>query len=80
MNSDQSGHAAGIDISIVMKITTLTAHNWQNFKRVFLSGYCYDIYRVEEVSQKYYNNTLKITVFVKFGEISLKINNSAITV
>ena len=29
--------------------TNLTAHNWQNRKRVFLPCYCHKIYRVEEL-------------------------------
>ena len=32
----------------------LTAHNWQNWKRVFLSCYCHEIYRVKAVGLKYY--------------------------
>ena len=39
------------------KVGTLTAHNWQNWKSVFLSCHCHEIYMVEAVSQKNSNNT-----------------------
>ena len=62
-------------------IDDLTVHYWQNWKRVFLSCYFDEIYRVEAVGLKNYNHTLKITIFVimNFGAISLKIDISAIT-
>ena len=59
-----------------------TAHNWQNWSRaIFLSSQCHEINRVE-VSLKNSNNAFKNYDFgqhVKFGVISLKINNSSIT-
>ena len=42
---------------------SLTAHNWQKWKRVFLTCPCHDIYRVEAVGLKSSNYTLKIVIF-----------------
>ena len=43
---------------------SLTGHNWQNWKRVLLSYYWHEIYRVEAVGLKNYNYTRKITIFL----------------
>ena len=40
------------------------AYNWQNWKRVFLSCFCHEIYRVEEICLKESNYNLKIKFFV----------------
>ena len=40
----------------------LTTHNWQNWKRVFLSFHCHDIYKVQAVSLKNPIILLKITI------------------
>ena len=53
----------------------LTAHNWHNWKRVFLSCYCHEIYRVEAVSLK----VSKFWDYVGFGSISWKIDTLLIT-
>ena len=60
----------------------LTAHNWQKWKRVFLTCPCHEIYRVEAVGPKSSNYTWKIIIFceyVKFWAISLKIDMLSIT-
>ena len=46
-------------------VTCLTAHNWQKWKRVFLTCPCHKIYRDEAVGLKSCKNTWKITIFVK---------------
>ena len=43
----------------------LTAHNWQKWKRVFLTCPCHKIYRDEAVGLKSCKYTWKITIFVK---------------
>ena len=43
----------------------LTAHNWQKWKRVFLTCPCHKIYRDEAVGLKSCKYTRKITIFVK---------------
>ena len=43
----------------------LTAHNWQKWKRVFLTCPCHEIYREQMVGLKNFNYTLKIVIFVK---------------
>ena len=51
------------------------AHNWQKWKRVFLTCHCHKIYRDEAVGLKSCKNTWKIRVFVKMwnlGQISWK--------
>ena len=62
-------------------IRQLMAHNWQNWKRVFISCYCPDIYRVEAVGVKNYSHlkTYHFCEYVKFGAISLKIDILPIT-
>ena len=49
------------------KIWYFTAHNWENWKGVFLICYCHEVYRVEAVCLKNYNYIRKITIFVKMG-------------
>ena len=41
----------------------LMAHYWQNWKKVFLSCHCHEIYTVEAAGLKPSNNTLKIMIF-----------------
>ena len=55
-------------------IITLTAHNWQNWKIVFLSCYCHKIYRVEAVGLKILImlENYSFCEYVKFGAISWK--------
>ena len=43
----------------------LTAHNWQKWKRVFLTCPCHEIYGHEAVGLKSCKYTWKITIFVK---------------
>ena len=60
----------------------LTAHNWQKWKRVFLTCPCHEIYRVESVGLKTSNYTLKdydFCEYVKFGAISWKFDILSIT-
>ena len=62
---------------MTIRYDLLTAHNWQKWKRVFLTCPCHKIYRVEAVGLKSSNNTWKIMFFAKkseiFGAISLKL-------
>ena len=46
-----------------------TAHNWQKWKRVFLTCSCHRIYRVEAVGLKTSNYTWKIMIFVDICKI-----------
>ena len=48
---------------------TLTAHNWQKWKRVFLICPCHKIYRDEAVTLKSCRYTWKITIFVKMWNL-----------
>ena len=43
--------------------TKLTAHNWQKWKRVFITCPCHKIYRVEAVGLQSCNYTWKIMIF-----------------
>ena len=48
----------------------LTAHNWQKWKRVFLTRHCYKIYSMDEaVGLKSCKYTWKITIFVKMWDL-----------
>ena len=47
----------------------LTAHNWQKWKRVFLTCPCHKIYRDEAVGLKSCKYTWKITIFVKMWNL-----------
>ena len=49
--------------------TALTAHNWQKWKRVFLTCPCHKIYRDEAVGLKSCKYTWKITIFVKMWNL-----------
>ena len=42
----------------------LTAHNWQKWKRVFLTYHCHEIYRDDAVGLKSCKHTWKITIYV----------------
>ena len=57
----------------------LTAHNWQIWKRVFLTCPCHKIYTNEAVGLKSCKYTWKITIFVKFGAITGKFDILSIT-
>ena len=54
----------------------LTPHNWQNWKRVFFSCYCNEIYRVEAVGLKTSNflKNYNLYEYVKFWAISWEID------
>ena len=47
----------------------LTAHNWQKWKRVFLTCLCHKIYRDEAVGLKSCKYTWKITILVKMWNL-----------
>ena len=47
----------------------LTAHNWQKWKRVFLTCPCHIIYRVETVGLKSSNYTWKIMIIVNMWNL-----------
>ena len=47
---------------LCFKTWHLTAHNWQKWKRVFLTCPCHKIYRVESVGLKCSNYTWKIMI------------------
>ena len=47
----------------------LTAHNWQKWKRVFLTCPCHKIYRDETVGLKSCKYTWKIMIFVKMWNL-----------
>ena len=49
--------------------SNLTAHNWQKWKRVFLTCPCHKIYREEAVGLKSCKYTWKITIFVKMWNL-----------
>ena len=55
--------------------SSLTAHNWQKWKRVFLTCLCHEIYRDEAVGLKSYNYTLKITIFVNMWNLGQFLEN-----
>ena len=59
-----------------------TAHNWQKWKRVFLSCPCHKIYRDEAVGFKSCKYAWKITIFVKMWNLgqSWKFDILSITV
>ena len=64
-------------VILFCKVNALTAHNWQKWKRVFLTCPSHKIYRVEAFGLKSSNYTWKIMIFceyVKFGAISWKID------
>ena len=52
-----------------LALHTLAAHNWQKWKRVFLTCPCHEIYRDEAVGLKSCKNTWKITIFVKMWNL-----------
>ena len=65
-----------------LKIDVLTAHNWQKWKRVFLTCPCHEIYRDEAVSLKSCKYTFKkydLCEYVEFGAILWKFDISSIT-
>ena len=56
-------------ILVVKNKSVLTAHNWQKWKRVFLTCSCHKICRDEAVGLKSYKYTWKITTFVKMWNL-----------
>ena len=50
-------------------MVALTAHNWQKWKKVFLTCPCHKIYRDEAVGLKSCKYTWKITIFVKMWNL-----------
>ena len=56
-------------IGIPIGIPYLTAHNWQKWKRVFLTCLCHKIYRDEAVGLKSCKYTWKITILVKMWNL-----------
>ena len=57
-------------------MTSLTAHNWQNWNKVFLSCYCHEICRVEAVGlKKNYNCTWKIMISVNMWNLEQFLEN-----
>ena len=62
------------ETSIFAKINcTLTGHNWQNWKRAFLSCYCYEIYSVQALGLKTFQLYLKIYNLGQFLEKKINI-------
>ena len=61
----------GIHVSFhtILKTVDLTGGNWQQWKRVFLTCPCHEIYRDEAVDLKSCKNTWKITIFVKMWNL-----------
>ena len=59
----------------------LTAHNWQKWKRVFLTWPCHEIYRDEAVGLKsdIYLKIYDLCEYVEFGAISWKFDILSIT-
>ena len=54
----------------IMSMTlVLTAHNWQNWKRVFLTCPCHEIYKDEAVGLKSCKYTWKITIYVNMWNL-----------
>ena len=57
-------------------VSELTTHNWQEWKRVFLTCPCHKIYRGEAVGRKSCKYTWKITIYVNmwnFGQFREKL-------
>ena len=50
-------------------VLPLTAHNWQKWKRGFLTCPCHKIYRDEAVGLKSCKYTWKITIFMKMWNL-----------
>ena len=50
-------------------LSHLTSHNWQKWKRVFLTRPCHKIYRDEAVGLKCCKYTWKIPIFVKMWNL-----------
>ena len=63
-------HTLGNSIRIPHpQVKDLMAHNWQNWKRVFLTCPCHEIHRDEAVGLKSCKYTWKITIFVKMWNL-----------
>ena len=57
----------------------LTAHNWQNWKRVFLTCPCYEIYKDESKKLQIYLKNYDVREYVEFGAISWNFDILSIT-
>ena len=56
--------------NLVLRVDgVLTAHNWQKWKRVFLTCPCHEIYRDEAVGLKSRKYTWKITIYVNMWNL-----------
>ena len=53
----------------IIYVQHLTDHNWQKWKRVFLTCSCHKIYSDEAVGLKSCKYTWKITIFVKMWNL-----------
>ena len=62
-------------IVICHKSFGLTAHNWQKWKRVFLTCPCHKIYRDEAVGLKSCKYIWKIMIFVKMWNLGQFLKN-----
>ena len=58
-----------VGLCLDIMIEQLTAHNWQKWKRVFLTCPCHKIYRDEAVGLKSCIYTWKIIIFVKIWNL-----------
>ena len=71
----------GQQTKFALECLLLTAHNWQKWKRVFLTCPCHEIYRDEAEGLKSCKYTWKITIYVnvwnfgQFREIWYFVNN-----
>ena len=60
---------------VIQLSSWLTAHNWQKWKRVFLTCLCHEIYRDEAVGLKSCKYTWKITIFLKMWNLGQYLEN-----
>ena len=85
-NYDKKEASNSNDIDPGDIVLLLTTHNWQKWKRVFLTCPCHEIYRDEAVGLKSCKYTWKITIYVKmlnlgnFVKIWYLVNNCSIQV
>ena len=60
---------SNVSPQISVNYISLTAHNWQKWKRAFLTCPCHEIYRDEAVGLKSCRYTFKITIFVNMWNL-----------
>ena len=60
---------APVCVSVFVCLFVLTAHNWQKWKRVFLTCPCHEIYWDEAVGLKSCKYTWKITIYVNMWNL-----------